>query len=241
MTALIRLQNCDNRMRDIQTAREEGPLKIQGFEEGLKAMDQRLEAELGKLEEAKRQRREAERDIEDIENRIKKSNEKLVNIKSNKEYQAALKEIEGLGLKKSELEDKAIDIMEEIEILEERNVTANAERKRLQEDFEKARNEIIEDLKALDQELVKLEEERACLSQDIDIELLKRYDRIRKYKRGVAISPVVKGICQACHMGIPPQKFNELIRGEELMSCPHCMRIIYWGEDEGLKGVVEKD
>jgi predicted nucleic acid-binding Zn-ribbon protein len=42
-------------------------------------------------------------------------------------------------------------------------------------------------------------------------------------------------------MGIPPQKFNELIRGKDLMSCPYCMRIIYWGEDEGLKEAVEKD
>ena len=241
VTALINLQNCDNRIREIQGAKEEGPLKIQGLEEDLKETDRQLEAELGKLEEAKRQRREMERSIEDVENRIQKSNEKLTNIKSNKEYQAALKEIEGLGVKKTELEDRAIDIMEEIEILEEKNAAAGAERERLHEDFEKIRDEILDELRTLDQELATLEEERVHLSRNIDTELLKRYDRIRENKHGVAISPVVKGICQACHLGIPPQKFNELIRGEELMSCPNCMRIIYWGEDEGLKGAIEKD
>jgi len=240
MTALIGLQNCDNRIMDIQARKREGPLKIQGLKEGLNEMDKRLEAEIEQLEESKRERRKVEQDIEDIENRIEKSNGKLTNIKSNKEYQAALKEIDGLGVKKSLLEDKAIDIMEEIEILEKRNIATNAEREKLKEEFEKAREEMSEELKVLDQDLVNLEKERERFSQAMDSDLLKRYDHIRKHKRGVAISPVIKGICQACHMGIPPQKFNELIRGEELMDCPHCMRIIYWGEDERLKEVIEK-
>jgi predicted nucleic acid-binding Zn-ribbon protein len=33
-------------------------------------------------------------------------------------------------------------------------------------------------------------------------------------------------------MAIPPQKFNELIRGDKLMNCPNCARIMYWAEDE---------
>jgi len=240
MTSLIGLQNCDNRIMDIQAKKEEGPLKIQRLKEVLDEMDKRLEADIEKFEESNRKRREVEQDIEEIENRIEKSNEKLTNIKSNKEYQAALKEIEGLGVKKSLLEDKAIDIMEESEILEKRNIATNTEMEKFKEEFERARDEILEELKALDQELVNLEKERERFSRLIDSELLKSYDHIKKHRRGVAISPVIKGICQACHMGIPPQKFNELIRGGELMNCPHCMRIIYWGEDEGLKEVVEK-
>jgi predicted nucleic acid-binding Zn-ribbon protein len=215
-------------------------LKVQELEDGLNEMDKRLEAEIEQLEESKRQRREVEREIEEIENRIEKSNEKLINIKSNKEYQAALKEIDGLGAKKSLLEDKVIDIMEEIEIVEKRNMATSAEKDKLKEEFEAARYEILEELKALDQDLVNVEKERERFSQVIDSELLKRYDQIRKYKKGVAISPVIKGICQACHMGIPPQKFNELIRGKELMNCPNCLRIIYWGEDERLKEVIGK-
>ncbi len=240
MTALIGLQSCDSRIMDIQDSKEKGPLKIQELEEGLNVMEGRLEEEIKQLEEHKRKRRNVEQEIEEIENRIEKSNEKLTNIKSNKEYQAALKEIDGLGAKKSLLEDNAIDIMEEIEIFEKRNIATNEEMEELKEGFENARNEIFEELKALDQDLAILERERERLSQAIDSDLLKRYNHIRKHKGGVAISPVIKGICQACHMGIPPQKFNELIRGKELMSCPHCMRIIYWGEDEGLKEAIGK-
>ncbi len=240
MTALIGLQDCDTSIMAIQTKKEEGPAKIHGLKEGLNVMEKRLEAEINQLEEYKRDRRKSEQDIEDIESRIEKSNEKLSNIKSNKEYQAALKEIDGLKVEKSLLEDKVIEIMEEIEILEERNVAAKAESEKLKEEFEKDRDEILKELKDLGQDLENLEKERARFSQTIDKDLLKRYDHLRKYKGGVAISPVVKGICQACHLGIPPQKFNDLIRGDELMDCPNCMRIIYWSEDEGLQNVIQK-
>ena len=45
------------------------------------------------------------------------------------------------------------------------------------------------------------------------------------------MSAVVGGVCQTCHMGIPPQRFNELRRGDALMSCSNCKRIIYWADD----------
>jgi predicted nucleic acid-binding Zn-ribbon protein len=52
---------------------------------------------------------------------------------------------------------------------------------------------------------------------------------------GRAVGPVKNGICQACNMNIPPQRFNELIKGNSLLFCPNCRRIIYWAEDEYYK------
>ena len=90
-------------------------------------------------------------------------------------------------------------------------------------------------MKALEQEFKRLEMERVSLGQTIDENLLKKYHFIRERKGGIVVSPVIKGVCQACHLDIPPQRFNELIRGDKLMNCPNCIRIIYWGEDESFK------
>ena len=49
-------------------------------------------------------------------------------------------------------------------------------------------------------------------------------------RRGLAVVPVVKGVCQGCHMSIPPQLFNLLQRGTTMETCPTCNRIIYWSE-----------
>ena len=125
--------------------------------------------------------------------------------------------------------------MEEIEMLEARCEENDSKRAVLKSDFNKDRKEIMSEMESLEEELKSLETERDRLSAVIDEELLKRYSFIRERKGGVAVSPVIKGVCQACHLDIPPQQFNEVIRGDKLMTCPNCIRIIYWGEDERFK------
>jgi uncharacterized protein len=240
MKLLIGLQDCDIRIRDAQNKKKEKPIRLERLQKELEQSESQLKAELNQLESDRRERRGSEQEIEELENRIIKSNIKLNNIKSNKEYTAALKEVADLEKEKTLMEDVLIGIMEQIETLEERCVSNKTKGEVLKENFELEREEILEELKALDEVLESLENKRADLCKAVDEGLLKRYDILRQHKEGLAISPVVKGICQACHMGIPPQKFNELIRGDALMSCPYCSRIIYWGEDERFNNINEK-
>jgi len=229
---LVELQGCDTRISNIQNKKQEGPTKIQRLEEDFLIFKERLDQELNQIEEFKVKRRQAEQGIDDLETKIDKTNIKLSNIKSNKEYQAALKEIEDLKRNKTVLEDEVIEIMEETQAVKDKSSITKEEKEKFEKKFKKDRNKILKELKALDKEFKGLEEERSLFCRDIDGDLLNRYDSIREHKDGVAVSSVIKGVCQACNLGIPPQKFNELIRGDGMMTCPNCMRIIYWGEDE---------
>lgn len=229
---LIALQDCDIRMRDIQIKEEEGPKKIQRLKEKLAAVEDQLKEESNRLEAYTRERRQAEQEIEEIENRLKKANIKLSNIKSNKEYQAALKEIDDLKRGKSLLEDRVIDIMEQVEALEANYATSREKIEETRQQFELDHNEILKILKTLNKDLDKIEKKRIRFSQAVDPDLLKRYDSLRAHKGGIGVSQVIKGVCQTCHLDIPPQEFNELVRGDKLMTCPNCTRIIYWGDDE---------
>lgn len=240
MKLLIGLQDCDISIRDAQNKKKEKPIGIERLQKELEQSESQLKTELNQLELNRRARRGSEQEIEELENRIIKSNIKLNNIKSNKEYTAALKELADLEKEKTLMEDGLIEIMEQIETLEERCVSNKTKGEVLKENFKMERDEILKELKALDEVLESLKNERADFCKAVDEGLLKRYDILRQNKEGLAISPVVKGICQACHMGIPPQKFNELIRGDALMCCPYCSRIIYWGEDERFKNINEK-
>lgn len=237
---LIELQSCDSRIAEIRDKKEQCPIKILRLEEGLIAFEKKLKDELDRLEACKQQGRKIDREIEDIDSKIAKSNNKLSNIKSNKEYSAALKELDELKRVKTLSEDKVLDIMEEIEALEAVCAESREKMERLKNDVEKDRDKIMEEMKALEGEFKRLETERAVLGKAIDENLLKKYDFIRERKGGIVVSPVIKGVCQACHIDIPPQRFNELIRGDKLMNCPNCIRIIYWGEDESFKtGMLE--
>ncbi len=229
---LIALQKCDFEIKVLNKKREEGPAKIKVLEEELKQVEGAADEELVKAEAVKKEKREIEQEIEDLAGRVEKSKVKLATIKSNKEYDAVLKEIDTLEKKKSEFEDKALQVMEEIDSLDAKLSAIKEKKETHREKFEADQKDVEKEIKALDRARRKHEKEKKMVRKEMDQDLLKYYDNLLDHKQGIAVCSVIKGICQACHMGIPPQKFNELMRGDALRNCPHCGRIMYWGEDE---------
>lgn len=232
---LIQLQECDNRIAKVLQAKEQAPLRIQKIEDDMRAMENQFKADDDQTEAFKKDRRQLEREIQELDGKVEKSSAKLTQIKSNKEYTAALKEIDDLKTIKFQTEEKAIQIMETTEELERKCKGHKDALRTLKDQCEKDKDAVKKELLALEQELEALQKERSQLCCDFDQGLLKKYLFLRERKGGLAISSVVTGVCQTCHMGIPPQKFNELIRGNDLMTCPHCNRIIYWGDDQDFQ------
>ena len=240
ITGLIQLQDCDNRIREIIKKRNEGPSRIKELEAELNSLEKRFQEDNERLELLQKDRRQIEEDLQQIENKVEKSEIKLTGIKSNKEYKAVLKEIDDLNHSRLATEEKVLQLMEEIEDLERRCTDNRAQEADMRKKFETERDEILKEIKDLDMELEDFEKQRNLISKTIDEDLLKRYIFLKERKEGQAIGPVISGVCQVCHMGIPPQKFNELIGGHDLLTCPNCNRMIYWGEDEQYQAVINK-
>jgi len=237
LLVLIQLQKCDNRIAKVLQAKEQAPLRIQKLEDELSVMENQFKADEDQIEALRKDRRQLEREIQELDGKIEKSSTKLTQIKSNKEYTAALKEIDDLKTIKFQTEEKAIQMMETAEELEQKCKGHKDTLKTLKDQCEKDKEAVRKELHGLDRDLEALQKERAQLCCDFDQSLLKKYLFLRERKGGLAVSSVVTGVCQTCHMGIPPQKFNELIRGNDLMTCPHCNRIIYWGDDQDFQKI----
>jgi uncharacterized protein len=235
ISLLIQLQHCDNRIREIVSKKGEGPLKIKRSEDDLRETEREIAEERMKLEAFKKERRRIEQEVQELDQKIEKSTVKLSHIKSNKEYTAALKEIDDLKRAKFITEDKIIEVMEKIDGLEQGATEQDRRLKEFRAEAEKIKEQILRELVLLDRELANLEEKRESFIKEVDPEILRRYLFLHERKNGLAVSAVVTGVCQTCHLGIPPQKFNELIRGNALMTCPHCNRIMYWGDDEDFQ------
>ena len=235
LLVLIQLQECDNRIAKVLQSKELAPLRIQKLEDELRTVENQFKADEDQLEAFRKDRRQLEREIQELDGKIEKSSAKLTQIKSNKEYTAALKEIDDIKTIKFQTEEKAIQMMETAEELERKCKGHKETLKSLKDQSEKDKDAVKTELLSLEKDLDALQKERSQLCCDFDQGLLKKYVFLRERKGGLAISSVVTGVCQTCHMGIPPQKFNELIRGNDLMTCPHCNRIIYWGEDQDFQ------
>ena len=240
MSNLICLQDCDNKIGHIMNKKNEGPLRINKLEDELNAIEKRCQEELNRFEALKKSRREIDQETQDLDGKIEKSNIRLSNIKSNKEYKAVLKEIDDLKKAKFQTEDKSLQVMEEIEVLEKRCQDNEKEVAERRKKFRKDKKEVQIELKALDEELQLLEKKRVLFSQTVEQDLLDKYLFLKERKQGQAISPVSEAVCQVCHMRIPPQRYNELIKGSSLLTCTNCSRIIYWADDEHYKKALNE-
>lgn len=229
---LILLQECDNRIKANQIKRDSVPVRINRLEEAFEEATRIFNTKFEKLDSLEKEKRAIEKEIQVIESRAQKSQEKLNNIKSNKEYTAALKEIEDIEKERTNKEDILLQMMEDMELLKKECAELKGEKENLRKEYDVEKKDIEAELLELNEDAEGLMNQRKEYNNAVDSKTLKTYDLLRARRAGVAISAVVGGICQACHLEIPPQKFNELQRCNEVMSCPHCNRLIYWGEDE---------
>lgn len=234
LNALLMIQSIDTKFDNISREKEETPKEIEKLRKGLGLLDSAVEQNLSTVEELKKERRKVERELEEIDLKLKKSKLRLNEVKSNREYQAVLKEIEDLKDLTFQKEETVIKWMEEIEIQEKKCADNTVRREESQEEYKSKEKAFSQRIRELDKEVQSLNEKKVQLSPNLDEDLLRRYNGLRSHLKGRVVVPVIDGVCQECHLGIPPQQYNELIKGDSMQSCPHCSRIIYWGDDSGI-------
>lgn len=214
--------------------------KMNKFPQELKERDQEiavLEAErssqLQELERLKGQLREMEAEVTDLEEGIKASRQRLMEIGKELELKAMLKEIAFREDQRDQKETRVLELLDQVEV--QNQVIAEKEQalQKLQAEYGRLAAEAAVQVEELEQQKAILVEKRDSLRMGLPAQLLKRYEFILQRRNGTAISEVREGVCLGCHMNILPQQFIDLQKGEELIQCPHCQRILYWlGEEE---------
>jgi predicted nucleic acid-binding Zn-ribbon protein len=225
---LIELQEIERKIKVLVEHKARAPKEIAALKEKEKGAEARLEEKKMILESAKKLRLDLEREVDDLEGRKAKSKQRLLEVKSNKEYQAILKEIEDIEELVRGREDKIIEQMESADdlsrqIREHKLLVAEASKK-----LEEEGALLEKEAKEADSLIVSLEEQKEQLKPKIPSDLLKKYQFLRDKRAGVALAPVKVGTCGVCHMSLPPQIFIDLQKNETMMNCPNCQRIIYW-------------
>ncbi|MEW6542571.1 MAG: C4-type zinc ribbon domain-containing protein [Nitrospirota bacterium] len=225
---LIELQTLDLRIGEIREHQRKAPDLLSAAEAPLRDATAMLKDATAATETLGKERRDRERDLEAQEAQIEKLKGRLSELKTNKEYQAHLFEIEMANKKKGEIEEQILVLMERIEaqqraLKEAKAKVADAERLFAQE---KARLEA--ESAGLVTELAQLEQKQATLATTLDRELLDRYGKLKAMRKDLAVVPVKNGTCSGCRLQLPPQLVAEVKRSDEMNACPYCHRILYW-------------
>lgn len=223
-----KLQTLDLKIGGLQREVATLPKHIALIEKTLDGHVRRLEADRAALSANQKERKRLEEDIKVQQQKVSKLRDQMLEAKTNEQYRAFQNEIEFCEKEVRKSEDRTLDLMGESEPLEKNVKTAEAaltEEKR-QVDAEKA---TAREATAKDQEqLDVLKAERQKIVAQLTPELHKDYERIRKKWRGTVIAEILEGRCSACQIVLRPQFFQDLKRGEELMFCESCGRIVFY-------------
>jgi hypothetical protein len=225
---VIRLQQLEDTAEQARRTISDEPIRQQELAAALEAARNTLEDERGHLAANQAAHREIEKELSMQQARLSKFRGQLMDVKTNREYQAMQREIEVAQHEVQKQEDRLLEQM--LEFDEVTKQVKLAERAFL---HDQAANEIeraalaaqLADAQAA---MVKLAAERGALAAEISPPVLGIFDRVLRYRKVSAVVPVRGGRCAACQILIRPQTVNELRRNEVIFQCESCQRILYY-------------
>ena len=225
---VVRLQELDDRIHELQREIASLPRHIGAIEKTLESHLRKLEVDKAALAANQRERKQIEGDIQVQEQKISKLRDQMLQAKTNEQYAAFRHEIEYCENEIRKFEDRILDRMSEAEVLE-RNVKAadaalGKEKQLVEAEKKVALERTAEDKRRLDENKKQRAEAVAAITPAVH----KSYERIRAARKGIAVAEVVEGSCNACHMTLRLQFFQDLRRCDQVMLCESCGRIIVY-------------
>jgi predicted nucleic acid-binding Zn-ribbon protein len=224
---LRELQDVDLELIAIEADKQRYPVEINNLDEELASAKDVFKKRAEKIELLEKERRQKEGDLELEQERMKRAQSKLYEVKTNKEYQALLAEIEALKEINSQREIEILEIMDEIDELKREYARTEKELLETEQKIGGEKKRLEENLGRVDGVLASKKRKRTLVAKKISPELMALYKTLRERKRK-AVVPARYGACQGCNMKIPPQMFNEVQKSQDIIVCPSCNRILFW-------------
>lgn len=227
---LIKLQEIDSQIYGLRSERSIKPQEIKAAEVSFESKKAHM-AELDKkLLDLQKQRKDQEAELLAKEESAKKLQGQLYSLKTNKEYQTMLQQIQDSKADASVIEDKILELFGKGD-----EVKNEVEKEKLRlKDEEKvflAEKKKVEDrIKEIDDRLLQLDAQRKQAISGVDSKILSQYERILSSRDGLAIVLVKGNSCGGCNMFVPPQVINLIKMYEHIITCEMCNRILYIDE-----------
>ena len=227
---LVHLQEIDSRFSLTQNQKAQQPIEVEKAQMPLQTAQKALAQAKAALESTAKIKRGKERELHIQEEQIEKLKARQSDIKTNKEYQAHLREIEKAQQEKSHTEDELLILMDESDQEAQRALEQEQSIQVAEKAFRSKENELAQYTIQLDELITKLEADRSGILKQIDEKLLRNYNRLKSTCNDLAVVPILQGSCGGCHMNIPPQLIAEVKSQEKILTCSYCHRILYQPE-----------
>jgi len=230
LSSLIKLQTVDSEIYALRSEKSAKPDEIKAREISFEAKKAQLAELEKKLLELQKERKDKELELGSKEEAAKKLQGQLYGLKTNKEYQTMLQQIQDAKADASIIEDKVLELFDKADAA---RGEVEKEKLRLKEEekvFLTEKKKIEDRVKEIDDRLSQLEAQRKQAIPEIDPKILSQYERILGSREGLAIVIVKENSCGGCNMFVPPQVINLIKMYEHIITCEMCNRILYINE-----------
>jgi predicted nucleic acid-binding Zn-ribbon protein len=238
---LIALQNTDTNIRRLQAEIEAIPKRRAEIE---KDFDQRAfeirELEKGR-DEARTERTRLETEVLEQRSKQERAERNLMSSKKPDEYTAAIREADAARKHISQLETQILEKMEAFEQAEGQLKEREPEVTRLRGEMEERIKEFEEQTRTQAEQLEASRRERERILATLPKQMGALYNRISaRIRDGIAVAEARNGSCTACFMSLRPQVMAEIRRGDEVIICDNCNRILYYVQNEPTQNEATK-
>ncbi len=223
---LYRFQLIDDQLDELEELRGDLPNAVRELEDQINRFKEDISSKEKEQKDSLRKREENEEEIEKQKENQKRFKAQLYQVRNNKEYDALTKEIDHTDDVVSKLEAENDGLADLSKSLTQQIEEFKPKLFELKDELKTKKADLKEIIKANEKEETKLRKERKKIEEEVKKPDLSAYTRIRKAKRGKAVSTIKRSACSGCHNIVPSQRQLEIRRNNRLFYCEYCGRIL---------------
>lgn len=231
---LLKLQVIDYDLGELERSKEYLPDMMENLKKEINEAKLKYETCVQDLEDARMKQKNLELEVKTKEEALAKYQQQMMSIKTNKEYDALVAEIDIVKGDISNMETELLETIDLINTLEKNIDEYKARFEQVSENNTSQLAVLQEKIDTIGDKVADKEGERSGVSGDIPKQVLSIYNRVRKGKGGSAVVPVKKRACGACYKSLTPKKVQEIRKAEKILTCDNCGRLLYWDDDESM-------
>jgi uncharacterized protein len=224
---LIRLQQLETDAGERKRQLADLPTRVTEADAAVAAARTARDAAAALVSENQASRRAADRELGVVQSRLTKFKDQLMEVKTNKEYTTMQHEIATAEEGVRNFEDRILTLMMQADELTASVKAAEAALAAEERKAAAVRTEVETERGRLEAELAGLTSTRAAIEQQMEPEYVRLFNDNVAARRGIAVSAIRDGHCQACQVTVRPQQIMMARRGDEIVLCESCKRILY--------------
>ncbi len=229
---LLRLQVIDYDLGELERSKEYLPDMMENLNREIEESRTRYETTVEDLDTARVKQKNLELDVSTKEQALQKFQQQMMSIKTNKEYDALVAEIDAVKETISSKETELLETIDLVATLEKNVVEYKETAEQIKENNTRQLEILQEKIDSIGDKTSLKKDERKQITSTVPRSVMSVYERVRKGKGGSAVVAVKRRACGACYKALTPKKIQDIRKGDQILTCDNCGRLLYWDDSE---------